>query len=196
MLADFPSFCFPGRRKNDEADTRTTPLAGLRVETISLFVHIGGRGCTSHQQDTMAKGHGLIFVEREVERRGFGVEDVLTEWVGGEEAIATRVPVGRVVGVSLVVKDGDRQGVAAGGAGEDAPASTCAPGCVALLAFAGQIDTGGSGHIAGLDGRGPSAGVGKGAALLIRRLEKVGDANAEQSFFIVVKNYMPERAKG
>src|SRR5580692_4959765 len=106
---------------------------GIRDGWFSLFLFFEGVGLVvqrfwsdvaADDQDTVVEGRGLARVEGEVQKRSLGFEAVRAERVNGEETVVSSVPVGRVVGVTGVVKDRDGFSLAVGcGAGKLAPLS-------------------------------------------------------------------------
>ena len=98
----------------------------MSCEGIGFVVQLFGRCGVSVDDDTVAKGGGLAFLKRVVKGGLFGIEHVLPQGICGEEAVATRVPVGRIVDIAGVVEDGDGDGVAGVIVTcERAPSATC-----------------------------------------------------------------------
>src|ERR1017187_2108066 len=136
------------------------------------------------EQDAIVEGRRLALVKGEVQGWPLGLEPVRAQRVDGKKAIVAGVPVGWVVGVSGVVEDRNGFSLAVGGgARELAPLAARAPGIIADLAFAGAVDAGGAGG-GSCDGGCYAVGIAEGLGLCGGRLEKVGDADAEQPVFV------------
>jgi hypothetical protein len=68
--------------------------------------------CARQEQNAVSEGYVLIFLNGVVQRLRLGIEDMLSKRIGGKQAVAARVPIGRVIGVSRMIKDRDGDGVA------------------------------------------------------------------------------------
>ncbi len=92
-------------------------LAVFRCEGVGGFVQVFGFCGAGLQEDAVGEGYVLVFLYCVVEFRGLWVEDVLAQGIGGEEAVASGMPVGGVVGIVGMVEDDDGFFVSAGVAG-------------------------------------------------------------------------------
>ena len=88
------------------------------------MVHLLGGDGVGEEDYAIVEVGGLILLQSEVQRGQLGVEDAGGERVDGEEAVAARMPSGGIAGIGGVVEEADGDGVAAGVAGESAPAAS------------------------------------------------------------------------
>ncbi len=137
--------------------------------------------------DPPAENGGLLGSETQVEALAAVRERPLSEVVGGEEAIASGVPIGGRAGVLRMVEDRHRHVFIAGSAREGHPAAARAPDRVAFFPLAAPIETGDSGVVEGDHGGGPPGGVGQGHGLLRGLLEKAGDTQSEETLLVVLE---------
>src|ERR1039458_9613051 len=160
----------------------------LAVERVGLMVEGFRSDGAADEKDAIVEGRRLALIKGEVQGWPLGLEPVRAQRVDGKKAIVAGVPVGWVVGVSGVVEDRNGFSLAVGGgARELAPLAARAPGIIADLAFAGAVDAGGAGG-GSCDGGCYAVGIAEGLGLCGGRLEKVGDADAEQPVFVVVED--------
>jgi hypothetical protein len=163
------------------------PLAVFGGELVGFVVQRLGRCLVGDEQHAIAEGRGLSFLQGVVEGGLFGIEDTAAQRIGGEESVATRVPIGRVTRVQGVIENGEGDGMVVRVSGEGAPAASCAPDCAAFDPFAGEVDAGCIRGVRGDFGR-AAACVEEDAPLLVRRFEPVGDTDAEDALLVVVED--------
>jgi hypothetical protein len=53
-------------------------------KSVGVMVQLPGFWGSVHYDNAVREGYVLILVDGEVQGLGFGIEDVLTQWVGGK----------------------------------------------------------------------------------------------------------------
>ena len=118
-----------------------------------MCLDLFGRGWTRQDQQTIPKGYGLLWFQREVQFLFAVAENLLAERIGGEQAIAARVPVSRKAGVPGMIQDDQRDGFLTDLTRQHGPTRPRAPDRVAGLSLAAAILTSDAGIIQNLYGR-------------------------------------------
>lgn len=169
-------------------------LADLFGEGVDL---IGRKTVIAGGYDyPVMKGGFLAFGEMKIQGPEAFAEDLLAKGIGGEEAVAAGMPIGRVAGISGVVDDDDAEGIVSFFAIEHTPVAAGGPGAVACFARAGQVITVDIGGITGGYFCDIAFIVQELAGCIAGDLQLFGDAQAEEPIFGVGEGDVGERGKG
>src|SRR6185503_6605202 len=94
------------------------------------------------QDNAIAEGRRLTFVECEVEGRLLWVEDTPPQRIRRKQAIPAGMPVGWIARITRMIEDGDCDGMVVCMAGQRAPAPARPPCGITFDTFAGEVDAG------------------------------------------------------
>src|SRR5262245_10654893 len=164
---------------------RATRSVSLLCEGLRLALRALLRERAGEHEQAVAEGRARFRRELEVQRLLAVAERRLPERVRGEEAVAARVPVGRVAGVLRVVEHQQHDVLALDLARERAPAAARAPDLVARQAFAARVAAGHAGVVEHGNGGRLARGVGEDLRLVGGLLEPARHAQAEDAFLVV-----------
>src|SRR5262245_27673204 len=153
----------------------------------SFVFFLGALGCRGliEYEHAIPKCRGLAWIERKVQLLFSVAEDFLAQWVDGEEAIATRVPVACEAGVLGMVKDCDCHRITVDLPCQRAPASASPPRRRATLPFTRQIVSSGNAVLQLRHGGCSSAGVGERFRFFAGQLQRSCHPNAEHPLFVI-----------
>src|SRR5690242_19542454 len=148
-------------------------------------------------QDAIAESRAGARSQSEIKLFLAIAENFLAQRIGGEEPVASCMPVCGKAGISRVIENRNGNWLVANHPTEVAPAASSAPCRISLLSFTGQIRAVDAGVVQLGDRGCVAAGVAEHLRLVGRNFKRSNDAQAEHAvFFVRKRNFLIERLKG